>query len=448
MAEEEKKKKRKKVEAGDVKEHKPNWRETHATVEEIKAYLADRIYFRHNVVTKRTECRLPSGWKVVGGGWKEDTSGTDQWQPLPDRVVNSLWAEMSKQKKVLIQDMWRVIESDFTPDFHPFRYYLEHLPPWDRKNDYILEMSLSVSVRGDVEKQMLFAEYLKKWLVAMVAGWVDEREVNHVILIFVGEQGIYKTTWFNYVLPPELRSYFYTKTNAGRMTKDDLLTLAQYGLVCYEELDTMSPRELNQLKSAVTMPSVDERAAYAHFAEHRKHIASFCGTGNNVQFLSDATGTRRWLPFEVERIESPRDHPFNYEGIYAQAYALYQEGFQYWFSPQDVRRLSQHNSRFETPKDEQELVDYFFRQPDGADTGEFMPTAIAQQIVSALGTRVSTVALGRAFKKLGFRDATANHCRGYIVVRRTDEERRMRARSLAYETTGKDTQITDDTDVY
>ena len=43
---------------------------------------------------------------------------------------------------------------------------------------------------------------------------------------------------------------------------------------------------------------------------------------------------------------------------------------------------------------------------------------------------------------------TANHCRGYIVVRRTDEERRMRARSLAYETTGKDTQITDDTDVY
>ena len=168
---------------------------------------------------------------------------------------------------------------------------------------------------------MRFYEYLKKWLVGMVAGWVDQSEVNHVILIFIGEQGIYKTTWFNYLLPPELRDYFYTKTNASRMTKDDLLTLAQYGLVCYEELDTMSPRELNQLKSAVTMPSIDERAAYAHFHEHRKHIASFCGTGNNVQFLSDPTGTRRWLPFEVESIMSPRDHPFNYEGVYSQAYA-------------------------------------------------------------------------------------------------------------------------------
>ena len=47
----------------------------------------------------------------------------------------------------------------------------------------------------------------------------------------------------------------------------------------------MRPAELNQLKAAMTMPSVDERAAYARYHEHRKHIASFCGTGNNVQFL-------------------------------------------------------------------------------------------------------------------------------------------------------------------
>ena len=68
----------------------------------------------------------------------------------------------------------------------------------------------------------------------------------------------------------------------------------------------MRPSELNQLKAAVTMPSKDERAVYAHFHEHRKHIASFCGTGNNPHFLSDPTGNRRWLPFEVESIDSPR----------------------------------------------------------------------------------------------------------------------------------------------
>ena len=35
---------------------------------------------------------------------------------------------------------------------------LEQLPPWDRKNDYILEMSVSVNVKGGVEEQLRFAE--------------------------------------------------------------------------------------------------------------------------------------------------------------------------------------------------------------------------------------------------------------------------------------------------
>ncbi len=259
------------------------------------------------------------------------TRPTDCWQPISDRIVNSLWAEMSAVKPVRAQDIFRVMESDFVPDYNPFRHYLEHLPPWDGQSDHILAMSVSVQVKGGVEEQLLFANYLKKWLVGMVAAWVDPNVVNNVILVLIGEQGSYKTTWFNYLLPPELKMYFYTKTNANRMGRDDLLTLAQYALVCCEELDTMKPAELNQLKAAVTMPSIDERAAYAHFHEHRQHIASFCGTGNNVQFLSDETGNRRWLPFEIERITSPREMPFDYEGIYSQAYALYQEGFQYWF---------------------------------------------------------------------------------------------------------------------
>ena len=430
---------------GEEKEHKKNWREEYATVEDIKIFLSDRIYLRYNVITRRIECRVPERdlFEMVGDPFV--TRPTDCWQPISDRIVNSLWAKMSAVKPVRAQDIFRVMESDFVPDYNPFRHYLEHLPPWDGQN-YILEMSVSVSVKGEVEEQMRFYEYLKKWLVGMVAGWVDRSEVNHVILIFIGEQGIYKTTWFNYLLPPELRDYFYTKTNASRMTKDDLLTLAQYGLVCYEELDTMSPRELNQLKSAVTMPSIDERAAYAHFHEHRKHIASFCGTGNNVQFLSDPTGTRRWLPFVVESITSPRDHPFNYEGIYSQAYALYQQGYEYWFSREEIQQVSAHNEQFEAPKDEMELVDYYFRKPTGGDAGEFMPTAIAKQIVSTLGTSISTVALGRAFARQGFLQATINKTRGYFVVRRTDEERRMRARTIAYETTRELPQITDDTD--
>ena len=425
MDEEKPKKKRKKVAAenGGAKEHKKNWREVYATVEDIKGFLGGRLYLRHNVITGRVECRLPSNY---------ETDGTD-WQPISDRVVNSLWAELSQVKPVRAQDMYRVMESDFAPDYHPFRYYLDHLPPWDGQ-DYIIELSVSITIRGGVEKQMLFYEFLKKWLVAMVAGWVDESVVNNVILVLIGEQGSYKTTWFNYLLPPELKTYFYTKTNANRMGRDDLLTLAQYGLVCCEELDTMRPSELNQLKAAVTMPSIDERAAYAHFHEHRQHIASFCGTGNNVQFLGDETGNRRWLPFEVESIRSPRDHPFNYAGIYAQAYALYQEGFRYWFSQDEIRQLSEHNRAFETPRLETELVQLYFRQPTEVETGEFMSVARAMQIVSAnISQKLSAVHLGRALSELGFRRVKYQGVRGYIVVCRKPDEMQMVQRKMARE---------------
>ena len=116
-------------------------------------------------------------------------------------------------------------------------------------------------------------------------------------------QGLYKTTWFSLLLPPELRSYFRIKVNSRKVEKDDLIALSQYGLVCYEELDVMRTSEVNTMKTVVTMPAIDERRAYGHNTEHMPHVASFCGTGNNPQFLNDPTGSRRWLPFEVESIE-------------------------------------------------------------------------------------------------------------------------------------------------
>ena len=382
-----------------------------ATVEEIKSFLDGHVSLRFNEITSRVEYEFPA-----------DNTDGHRFIPVNDRIVNSLWSQMSTITRVNIQDMYRVIESDYVPVFNPFKEYLNNLSkPEDQ--DYIRELAATIRVKGGEQEQMLWHIYLKKWLVGMVASWLSDDVVNNVILVLIGEQGAYKTTWFNYLLPPPLKQYFYTKTNANRMSKDDILTLAQYALVCCEELDTMRPAELNQLKAAVTMPSIDERAAYAHYHEHRKHIASFCGTGNNTQFLSDPTGNRRWLPFEVESIVSPRDHPFHYEGIYSQALALYQSGFQYWFTKEEIQELNRHNRQFETPRLEHELVDLYFRRPTDSELGEFMSVARALQMISnGISQKLSAVNVGRAFSDLGFKRVRTNSSRGFIVVCRTSEE--------------------------
>ena len=382
-----------------------------ATVEEIKSFLDGHISLRFNEITSRVEYEIPT-----------DNTDAHRFMPVNDRIVNSLWSQMSTITRVNIQDMYRVIESDYVPVFNPFKEYLNNLSK-PGEQDYIRELAQTVRVKGGEQEQKLWHLYLKKWLVGMVASWISEDVVNNVILVLIGEQGAYKTTWFNYLLPPPLKQYFYTKTNANRMSKDDILTLAQYALVCCEELDTMRPAELNQLKAAVTMPSIDERAAYAHYHEHRKHIASFCGTGNNTQFLSDPTGNRRWLPFEVESILSPREHPFHYEGIYAQALSLYTSGFQYWFTKKEIQELNRHNKQFETPHLEHELVDLYFRRPIDSELGEFISVARALQMISnGISQKLSAVNVGRAFSDLGFKRVRTNSSRGFIVVCRTPEE--------------------------
>lgn len=382
-----------------------------ATVEEIKSFLDGHISLRFNEITSRVEYEIPA-----------DNTDAHRFMPVNDRIVNSLWSQMSTITRVNIQDMYRVIESDYVPVFNPFKEYLNNLSK-PGEQDYIRELAQTVRVKGGKQEQKLWQLYLKKWLVGMVASWISEDVVNNVILVLIGEQGAYKTTWFNYLLPPPLKQYFYTKTNANRMSKDDILTLAQYALVCCEELDTMRPAELNQLKAAVTMPSIDERAAYAHYHEHRKHIASFCGTGNNTQFLSDPTGNRRWLPFEVESILSPREHPFHYEGIYAQALSLYTSGFQYWFTKEEIQELNRHNKQFETPHLEHELVDLYFRRPTDSELGEFISVARALQMISnGISQKLSAVNVGRAFSDLGFKRVRTNSSRGFIVVCRTPEE--------------------------
>ena len=399
------------------KERKKNWKEVYASVEDIQQFLSDRVLMRYNLVTHQTEVH----WLTDFG---DDLQQKPQWERINDRIENTLWKELSKEKPVRMRDLQYVIGSDYVPAYHPFRFYLGHLPPWtEEQGDNIMELSLSVNVKGDSDEQFLFAEYLKKWLVAMVASWMDDRVVNNVMLVLIGPQGAYKTTWFAHLLPPQLREYFYTKTNSGMVSKDDLLTLSQYGLMCWEELDSMQLKELNKLKAVMTMPSINERAAYAHYHENRPHLASFCGTGNNVQFLSDPTGTRRWLPFEVENIDSPMSSPFNYEGIYSQAYALYRQGFRYWFDRNEILRLSQHNQQFETARSEHELIDEYFRQPVGIEGGEYLPASVILQLVGGTNMKdINATKLGRALTAMGFESKMTRGIRRYRVVRRSTSE--------------------------
>ena len=413
------------------KEHKKPWQEVYATPAEIKQFLSDHVYLRYNTVKYRVEARLPSEDAFCQNSELAQFA-SDDWQPMSDRLKNTLLTALYGIKPTRKCDLETVLDSGFVPSFHPFLYYLNRLPPWDGQTDHILGLSVSVMVKGGVEKQMLFYEYLKRWLVAMVASWVEEETVNQAVLVFIGDQGIYKTTWFSHLLPPDLRPYFRIKVNSSRLTTDDLIAMSQFGLVCYEELDIMRTTQVNTMKSVVTMPAIDERKPYGRYPEHMPHVASFCGTGNNEQFLTDTTGNRRWLPFLVESITSPRDQPFDYEGIYAQAYALYRQGFRHYFTKAEEDVLKEHNKAFETPHPEQEAISMHFRKPNEGEKGEFYTaTDILGKIGCNPALRLTVEKIGMAMKALEYKRCYSHGRPGYRVVPYKPEEIEMNRRMLA-----------------
>ena len=435
-----------------------------ATVADIQRFLTESgVRVRYNVITRKREMASPNpsqGGELAESAMSESplfgptrksvgcddenfsspkesrlrvSRGEASFTELTDDHVNSLYCRfcLSTGLTTRPKEFNTIIESDFYPTYNPLHEYLEHLPAWDGVTDHIDRLASMVHVTGCTQE--MHNRFFKKWIVAMVAAWMDETVTNHEILTYIGPQGRYKTTFMTRLLPPVLGEYFATKTFKGRMDKDDRLALTELALIDLEELDVMNASEVNQLKALVTDPSVNLRPVYARYTVRRAHIASFCGTGNNPRFLTDLTGHRRWLPFMIEAIDSPYEHPFDYEGIYAQAYALYREGFRYWFTDEENAELERHNRQFEEPCIEEELIRTYLRKPYGEERGEFLT---ATRIIELVGTSVrvtlSPKRIAIAMQRLGYEQRRVMNTRGWNVVILTGDQIKEQQRMDAH----------------
>lgn len=406
-----------------------------ATVEEMEEFINGYMKFRMNMLTHQIETQL-----IADAYTDRPEASACHWQRLTDHIENSLWCAMQHHgMAVNLNELHTLLGSDFVKEYHPLKEYLDGLPPWDGETDYIDRLAAMVHVkesphsplqqdksreRNDLsETPVRFADILKRWMVSMIAATLNETVVNQVILTLIGRQGSYKASFMQHILPPVLSEYYTTKSNSSRMTKDDLFTMTENLVINLEEIDTMPPSELNQLKAMVTQRYVDERRAYGRNKVHLPHVASFVATGNNLQFLTDDTGNRRWLPFEVEDIDSPWEADIPYEGIYSQTYALYQDvNFRYWFTDKEIQQLRGHVQQFEVPRPEYELLLTYYRKPVGLERGVYTTSS---QIIGRFGNtslRLSLQKVGRAMRELGFRQVKASNANYWVVVERTTEE--------------------------
>ena len=357
---------------------------------EIEAYLSSRYEFRYNTVLGRTEYRRMNSSDFTKVGRYE---------------INTLRRELDNDVGIITSsdNLYSIIESSFSPRINPIQEYFKGLPLVDVSSSSpfslkaIPELASCVVVRNSDK----WLPYITKWLVAVVANAMDDRECrNHTCLVLTGEQGKFKTTFLDLLCPPALHGYSYT----GKIypqEKDTLTYIGQNLIVNIDDqLKALNKRDENELKNLITCPMVKYRMPYDKYVEEHPHLASFVASVNGNDFLTDPTGSRRFLPFEVLSIDIERAKAISMDNVYAEAKALLKSDFRYWFDDEEVTELYRESEDFQVQTAEMELLLRCFEKPTEDESYSLMTTT---EILTYLGiyTHQPLVAkrMGEALKK-------------------------------------------------
>jgi predicted P-loop ATPase len=155
--------------------------------------------------------------------------------------------------------------------------------------------------------------------------------------IFIGEQGTYKSTIVNWLAIHD--DYF---GDINTIEGKDALDNIQGRWICEfsELLALVRTKDVEAMKSFITRPIDKYRASYERRTQEYPRKCIFIGTTNDVQFLSDKTGNRRYLPIQIKLAPGElknkeyevRDYILN---CWREAYYLFKNGKTYLTVPSE-----------------------------------------------------------------------------------------------------------------
>lgn len=391
----------------------------------LKQWLSMRYEFHRNEVTGYYEV---CSRDVIKGKFHH-------WTRMDDNIENSLWIEMEEDGLQTQQPrLHSLINSDFSEKYNPLLDYLTALPAWDGKTDYIQMLADRIHIAntdGAHHTQEDFRYFFKKWFVAMVVTWVTDTVVGQTILIFVGKGGLFKTTFFDKLLPKVLHDYFINESTASYTDKDFMEAMASKALMCLDEFETAFGKNLSAFKSCVTKLFFSIRRPYDKYRTELPHRAAMCGTSNSVQIISEEEN-RRYSPWLIESIDSPIDHPIDYQHVYAQAVALgkevmerqrkHEDGWVFWLTTEDIEVMREHNKMFMISNYMEDQILRYYRVPGKDVEARYIKFRYSSEILEriggcpALSRYIYQQNLASTLLRLGFERKRRSKGMGWFVI--------------------------------
>ena len=365
------------------------------TLPEIRQWLSSRIVCCYNILTNSLLWCPKDDIPEASEGDDTDLLSamppltSDKWQSVDEIEINTRMYQITLDTGKRVDDKYlkAVYKSDFAVKAHPVRQYMKLLPEWDGKDrvkelsDHIHVVSADPNITNQKAQESMHWAF-HKWLVAMVATWLNDRVTNQCIFTLIGPQGKYKTQFFRHLLPPQLQTYFMENRTNSVSQKDDRIAMQEHCMIELEEVAAFEGLELSKLKALVTADKIKERPIYGRTREEKPRLASLCASTNEQQILTDSTGNRRWLCFMVSDIDSPFEWTIDYEQLYAQLQKEYYDGFKYYFSKADEERVKKLNHPFRVISPEEQMIVVRLRKPKKHEQFQYMSSEMINHFLN------------------------------------------------------------------
>ena len=296
-------------------------------------------------------------------------------------------------------------------------YFDDAYKSWDHKERLNHIMGDYLGVEETSVTQLI----TKLFFVGAVAKAHNPKTKFDFVLDLVGGQGAGKTTFLQKIAPLG----YYTDQFSTFDNKDDYAVMRRALIINDDEMTATNNASFEILKKFITLQEFEYRKPYGHQAERFDKNFVMARTTNELYYLKDKTGERRFLPLHVSKAQQ-KHHPVTdltdkyVKQCWGEAMQLYKDGFSFALTNEQEEELDEHRQSFMyTDELEDKIDEALSNQFEGKNfiTNEALSLAVAPGIDLVknrkVANQISNIMVNRFGFRKKFRKIDGKSARGY-----------------------------------
>lgn len=281
-------------------------------------------------------------------------------------------------------------------------------------------------IMGDylgVEETSVTQLITKLFFVGAVAKAHNPKTKFDFVLDLVGGQGAGKTTFLQKIAPLG----YYTDQFSTFDNKDDYAVMRRALIINDDEMTATNNASFEILKKFITLQEFEYRKPYGHQAERFAKNFVMARTTNELYYLKDKTGERRFLPLHVSKARQ-KHHPVTdltdkyVKQCWGEAMQLYKDGFSFALTSEQEEKLDEHRQSFMYTDELEDKIDEAlnnqFRDKKFI-TNEALSLAVVPGIDLVknrkIGNQISNIMVNRFGFRKSRRRVNGEIKRGYVM---------------------------------